>query len=153
MQLFFSQEANDENVVKLSEQRDEFGLRKINISHSIPTDEINVHQSRLEALLGRSVEGMNLDRLGEEHVHTGRHPSCTTPMVNNGEYGTLDTDLRVNGFDNLYSVGSNVFPTNGVTNPTWTIMVFARRLANHVSDSGAELNKNNLDIPRTGAII
>ena len=136
VQLFFSQDHNEDNIVTLSEKRDSFGLYKININHRIVPGELVVHQDRLRALLGKNAKGLNLERLREKHVNTGLHPSCTTPIGDSGEYGTLDTDLRVNGYDNLYSVGSNVFPTNGITNPTWTIMVFARRLAAHLYNHG-----------------
>ena len=129
LELFFSQPPDDFNQVSLSSNEDEFGLKKINISHRLDAGTILGHQSQLQELLGANVQKLSLEKLGEKNVYTGLHPSCTTPIVGGETYGTLDTDLRVRGFENLYCVGSNVFPSNGITNPTWLIMVLAYRLA------------------------
>ena len=41
----------------------------------------------------------------------------------------VDADLRAHDHDNLYLVGSSVFPTSGTANPTLTIAALALRLA------------------------
>ena len=139
LELFFSQPSDDFNEVVLSKSHDEFGLNKINIRHRLNSSRFVEHQSQLRDLLGENVRNLNLSKLSEKNVYTGLHPSCTTPMSGTGEWGTLDTDLRVNGFENFYCVGSNVFPTNGITNPTWTIMVLAHRLATFLENREVEV--------------
>jgi choline dehydrogenase-like flavoprotein len=39
----------------------------------------------------------------------------------------------VDGTENLYLIGSSVFPAGGGTNPTLTIVLLALRLADHLS--------------------
>ena len=45
----------------------------------------------------------------------------------------VDPDLKVQGVDNLYVIGSAVFPTLGTANPTLTIAALALRLADHLA--------------------
>lgn len=60
------------------------------------------------------------------------HPTGTTRMAASPEHGVVDTDLRVHGMDNLYVLGSSVFPTAGHANPTQMITAFAVRLGDHL---------------------
>ena len=60
---------------------------------------------------------------------SGQHPSCTTKIGKNEKDGVVNKDLKLFGYNNMYVAGSSVFPYNGYTNPTWTIMTFAIRLA------------------------
>jgi len=46
----------------------------------------------------------------------------------------VDRDLKAWGIDNLYIVGSAVFPTLGTANPTLTIAALALRLADHLRE-------------------
>ena len=61
----------------------------------------------------------------------GQHHSGTTRMSESVENGVVDANLKVFGMDNLYIVGSSIFPTNGWVNPTYTIIVLSCRLAKH----------------------
>jgi len=63
---------------------------------------------------------------------TGNHHMGTTRMDPDPALGVVDTDLRVHGTDNLYVVGSAVFPTTGYANPTLTLVALAHRLADHL---------------------
>jgi len=53
--------------------------------------------------------------------------------------GVVDSDLKVHGVVNLFICGGSVFPTSGSGNPTWSIVAFALRLADHLGapSSGA----------------
>ena len=59
-------------------------------------------------------------------------------MKKSYELGAVDKDLSVYGIKNLFTVGSHVFPQNGVTNPTWTIMTLAYRLAINLSQNNSK---------------
>ena len=59
----------------------------------------------------------------------GLHPSCTTKIGDSPENGVVNSDLKLFNYDNIYVCGSSVFPFNGYTNPTWTIMTLALRLS------------------------
>jgi choline dehydrogenase-like flavoprotein len=67
------------------------------------------------------------DAMGTWH-HIG-----TTRMSDKPSGGVVDTDLKVHEVDNLYVVGSSVFPTGGAAAPTLTIVALSLRLADHLS--------------------
>jgi choline dehydrogenase-like flavoprotein len=50
--------------------------------------------------------------------------------------GVVDADLKVHGVVNLFICGGSVFPTSGSGNPTWSIVAFALRLAEHLGAPG-----------------
>ncbi|MEQ8717548.1 MAG: GMC family oxidoreductase [Acidimicrobiales bacterium] len=63
----------------------------------------------------------------------GYHHMGTTRMHPDPARGVVDADCRVHDLDNLYVAGSSVFPTSGVTNPTFTLVALALRLADHLA--------------------
>jgi choline dehydrogenase-like flavoprotein len=67
-----------------------------------------------------------------EHVVGGPHHMGTTRMAADPGRGVVDADCRVHSSDNLYVLGSSVFPTGGYANPTLTIVALALRLADHL---------------------
>jgi choline dehydrogenase-like flavoprotein len=67
-----------------------------------------------------------------DHVVGGPHHMGTTRMAADPERGVVDADCRVHSSDNLYVLGSSVFPTGGYANPTFTIVALALRLADHL---------------------
>jgi hypothetical protein len=62
----------------------------------------------------------------------GTHQIGTTRMGENSSEGVVDRNLRVFDVENLYVVGSSVFPTSGQANPTFTAVALAIRLAKHL---------------------
>lgn len=65
-------------------------------------------------------------------VPNGHHMG-TTRMSSNADEGVVDKDLKVHSFDNLFVLGSSVFPSGGISNPTFTIIALAMRLAAHLA--------------------
>jgi choline dehydrogenase-like flavoprotein len=64
------------------------------------------------------------------------HPMGSTRMHEDPRQGVVDADLRVHGVDNLYVVGSSVYPNgHGYANPTLTLLALALRLADHLRRS------------------
>ena len=55
-------------------------------------------------------------------------------MGNNEKNSVVDKNLKINSTKNIFICGSSVFPVNGITNPTWTIMTLANRLAKFLSE-------------------
>ena len=43
--------------------------------------------------------------------------------------GEVSSDCNIIGIKNLFMIGTNIYPTVGVTNPTWTLMVLSKRLS------------------------
>jgi hypothetical protein len=57
-----------------------------------------------------------------------------TRMSARPEDGVLDRNLAVHGFDDLFVASSSAFVTSGQANPTFMIVAFALRLADHLSE-------------------
>ncbi|NOQ74826.1 MAG: hypothetical protein GQ574_22620 [Crocinitomix sp.] len=64
-------------------------------------------------------------------VYNGHH-LCTTRMSARAEDGVVDMNLKVHSMNNLYCAGSSVWSTPGVSNPTFSIVAFSIRLAEHL---------------------
>src|SRR5262249_38113186 len=61
------------------------------------------------------------------------HHIGTTRMSGQPHDGVVDKNLKVHTLDKLYVAGSSVFPTGGISNPTFTIVTLSIRLAEHLS--------------------
>ncbi len=62
----------------------------------------------------------------------GCHQAGTTRMSARPEDGVVDANLTVHGLSNLNVISSSVFVTSGHANPTFMIVAFALRLAEHL---------------------
>ena len=69
------------------------------------------------------------NQLDERNIYSGLKPSCSTPMKSNPFPGEVSSDCNIMGIKNLFMIGTNIYPTIGVTNPTWTLMVLSKRLS------------------------
>lgn len=69
-------------------------------------------------------------RLGDQYHHLGG-----TRMDRAERLGVVDLDCRVHGVDNLYVASGSTFPCGGCSNPTFTIMALAVRLAEHLASA------------------
>jgi choline dehydrogenase-like flavoprotein len=67
----------------------------------------------------------------------GLHIAGTARMGTDPRTSVVDRDLRAHDHDNLWIIGSSVFPTIGLTNPTLTIAALAIRLGDHLGRAGA----------------
>ena len=91
---------------------------------------------------GKAMQQALAEALGRIDRHSplrgGSHHLCgTTRMSRDPDEGVVDADLRVWGTDNLYLLGSNVFPTSMTVPPTLVVVALALRLAARWSDGGA----------------
>jgi choline dehydrogenase-like flavoprotein len=57
------------------------------------------------------------------------HPMGGTRMGTSPDNSVVDKNLRVHGVNNLFVASCSVFPSGGSSNPTFTMMALARRLA------------------------
>jgi choline dehydrogenase-like flavoprotein len=97
---------------------------------------------RLRQLLRASIENGGFGRLVEDpdvdengwprSFEGGRHHMGTTRMHVDPKRGVVDSDCRVHGIENLFVVGSSVFPSAGYANPTLTIVALTLRLADNL---------------------
>jgi choline dehydrogenase-like flavoprotein len=73
------------------------------------------------------------DPLISAHPIGGYHHMGATRMSEDPRHGVTDSTGRVHAVENLYVVGSSVFPTSGWANPTLTIAALALRTAELLS--------------------
>jgi choline dehydrogenase-like flavoprotein len=63
------------------------------------------------------------------------HQMGTTRMSFLPKDGVVDHNLKIHGVHNLYIAGSSVYPTGGGCNPTFTLVMLALRLGQHLNSS------------------
>ncbi len=133
------QAPNPESRITLSEDRDELGMRRVDLSWSYSADDFAGMRRSIEFLrkeLGRAGVGRVQYAGGPgdylARFNASRHHIGSTRMHRQPQRGVVDADCRVHGVRNLYTAGSSVFPTGGIANPTLTILALAARLSDHL---------------------
>jgi choline dehydrogenase-like flavoprotein len=123
----------EHNFVDLDpELKDYFGSPAPRISLSISEYEAAGIQA------ARRMQTQLLEAFGVMHLEvnptTGfmAHPAGTCRMGAEPATSVVDPNLRCQDVRNLYLVGTPVFVTGGLANPTLTIGAFALRLADHL---------------------
>jgi hypothetical protein len=135
-EFFFSQSPSFKNRIYLTKKIDKFGLKTVNIKWNLQKDDLKNYKELIE----KSSNNKNILLDKEDFKNNfyknglaGQHPSCTTKIGKNDKDGVVNKNLKLFGYNNMYVVGSSVFPYNGYTNPTWTIMTLALRLARRLT--------------------
>lgn len=132
---------NRESRVALSDEKDRFGKRKVNVEWRLSDLErrtIHHYQRTLGEEFGRLGIGrvrIGLEERGDNwppNLDGGHHHMGTTRMHDDAKKGVVDRNCRVHGIENLYVAGSSVFPTFGNANPTLTIVALALRLSDQL---------------------
>jgi choline dehydrogenase-like flavoprotein len=137
------QSANPDSRVTLAASRDRFGLRRLSLDWAL--SDLDRHTIRTAALeTGRALARHNVGRLRlepymdadlntiSENCVGQNHHMCTTRMSDSPATGVVNRDCRLHGVENLYIGGSSVFASAGASNPTYTIVKLALRLADHL---------------------
>jgi choline dehydrogenase-like flavoprotein len=137
------QAPNPESRVYLSAERDELGLPRLALDWRVTELDLRTWRRLAEVSaaeferLGLGTVDLDLDRLPEDPaevtglVDAGHHMG-TTRMADDPRHGVVDSDCRVHGIANLFIASSSVFPTSGFSNPTYTIIALALRLADEL---------------------
>jgi len=131
-EYFFSQSPNIKNRIYLTNNLDKFGLKKIDIEWDLQNEDLKNYIDLIKKSSKNKKILINKDVFLKKFYKNGlagQHPSCTTKIGKSHKDGVVNKDLKLFGYNNMYVVGSSVFPYNGYTNPTWTIMTLALRLA------------------------
>tara|TARA_B100000787_G_C16198971_1_gene303216 strand:+ start:1642 stop:3039 length:1398 start_codon:yes stop_codon:yes gene_type:complete len=131
-EFFFSQNPNSKNQIYLTNKFDKFGLKKAVIKWDLQKDDLKHYAELLNKspkIGSISIKIKSFQDTFYKNGLSGLHPSCTTKIGLNDKVGVVNKDLKLFGYENIHVVGSSVFPYNGYTNPTWTIMTLALRLA------------------------
>lgn len=144
------QAPNPASRVLLTSQRDALGMPRLALDwRTTPLDVesvgglvtlLDVELRRLglgrverAAWLDEPHDGWRTDPLISSHPIGGYHHMGTTRMSDDPKQGVTDAFGRVHGVENLYVVGSSVFPTSGWANPTLTIAALALRTSDHIA--------------------
>ncbi len=140
------QTLNRDSRVALSDKRDRFGLRQLKLDWRLSNIDGETLRVAAEEM-GRAMARHDIGRLHldpwvasdpiqvpiSEESGGSSHHMCTTRMSADPAAGVVDADCRVHGIDNLFIGGSSVFASPGVSNPTFTIVQLALRLAEHLN--------------------
>ncbi len=129
--------------VELIDARDGFGMRRLRI-------DVRFSEADVDGVLqAHAAWDAHLRRFGcgeveyltdsvaasvSSQLGAGFHQAGTTRMSEDPEDGVLTRDLAVHGYDDLYVVSSSAFVTSGQANSTFNIVLFALRLAHHLTD-------------------
>ena len=135
----FEQAPSAESRVRLSEERDALGQRRVVLDWRLGALERDSLRRTLE-ILAEDLAAAGTARVriedasaaGAPEFTGGEHHMGTTRMSGDPSTGVVDRDCRVHGIENLYVAGSSVFPTVGWANPTLTIVALSLRLADHL---------------------
>lgn len=127
----------DSRVTLRHDDRDRFGLPRLQVDwrvgESTRRSQLRMHELVRARLAAVGITTFTSELLDEPDrdvpILDMRHPSGTTRMAASPTDGVVDRDCRVHGVDNLYVMGSSVFPTVGHFNPTFVIVALAVRLA------------------------
>ena len=135
------QEPNPDSRVTVTDQRDHFDQPKLSVSWKATEQDfaaIEGSYRELDAALrdagvGRIDFGQrDLGELLRRCGPVGGHHIGTARMSCDDRTGVVDSECRVFEVDNLYVVGSAVFPTCSHANPTLTALALTLRLADHL---------------------
>jgi choline dehydrogenase-like flavoprotein len=136
-----------ESRIRLAEETDALGMRKAILDWRISDDERECLHSYAQVLESLFREN-NLATIRWKPPITAKgdfwhggnrldtfHMMGGTRMGVNPATSVVDSSLKVHGLENLYIVSCSVFPTGGSSNPTFTMMALALRLADRLQVS------------------
>ncbi len=138
---YFEMTPNPNSRITLSDTKDPvFGQPQTRIDWQFSEGDEHTYQQTTQLFksavnqLGGDVSFIAWDSIKNQVVVNGHHIG-TTRMSNDPEQGVVDANLKVHSLDNLYVAGSSVFPSTGVSNPTFTIITLSIRLAEHITQA------------------
>jgi choline dehydrogenase-like flavoprotein len=122
-----------ENRIELVSEKDEFGLPLGRLTHGFDDAAVALWNANLE-------EGQKAAKAaGAKEVWVGRAAIPTTHLHGGTIMGTSAANSVVNGYGqchevpNLYIAGPSIFPTEGASNPTYTIFAVSLRGAEQLA--------------------
>ncbi|MBL8262571.1 MAG: GMC family oxidoreductase [Xanthomonadaceae bacterium] len=137
-QCYFEMASNPDSRITLLDTVDEvFGLPQARIDWQLSAFDQKTYEvtgalySAAVAAHGGSASITPWPQVVAQLTVNGHHIG-TTRMSEDPADGVVDANLKVHGIDNLYVAGSSVFPSTGISNPTFTIIALSIRLADHL---------------------
>ena len=134
---------NAESRLQLSQDVDALGIPRVELDWRLSNKDVSGLRNAVKAVaceLGAANIGRLCFPVSDSEIVTlsdmTAHHIGTTRMDNDPQLGVVDANLKCHDLDNLYIVGSSVFPTSGTANPTLTIVALSIRLADHLKEKG-----------------
>jgi choline dehydrogenase-like flavoprotein len=129
------QAPNPDSRVSLSDERDDFGQRRLKVDWRY-TDIDSRNLTRTAGAIGQALSQSGAGKVrsipAADPKATGGHHMGTTRMAASASAGVVDANCRVHGVGNLFIASSSVFPTCSYANPTLMALGLAIRLADHL---------------------
>jgi choline dehydrogenase-like flavoprotein len=124
-----------ENRVELANDKDEFGMPKARLIHSFDDDAVALWNANFDL-------GMKIAKAtNAKEVWPGKGPVMPTAHLHGGAImGTGSADSVVNSYGqtheipNLWMAGPCIFPSEGASNPTYTILAVSLRGAENLRE-------------------
>ena len=155
LEVRIEQLPNPDSRVTLGAGRDAFGQRRAHLdwrltetdwrTFRVMADRVGAELARLG--LGRlsrapwldgpataGPESAGLNRVWPDDLVGGHHHMGTTRMSADPAKGVVDRNLKSHAKDNLWDLGSSVYPTSSQVNPTMTVLALALRRAEHLKE-------------------
>ncbi len=130
IEAWFEEDVNYNSTVKFSDKNWFNGkLNKLDVQYKYEMPNYKDLKNELNKYTKSNLYKFNKSQLNESNIYSGLKPSCSTPMKLNPVKGEVSSECNINGVNNLFMLGTNIYPTIGVTNPTWTLMVLSKRLS------------------------
>ena len=137
-QYYFEQAPNPDSRIRLADTVDPvFGQRQTWATWQLSDTDQKTYEQTTKLFqtavgnLGGTFSFPSWDFIKSSLVVNGHHMG-TTRMSSLAKDGVVDPNLRVHSMKNLYVAGASVFPSAGISNPTFTIIMFSIRLAEHL---------------------
>jgi glucose dehydrogenase len=127
IEAIFEQRPQHHNRLLPSNTRDRFGMALPQLRYRLDEQDLAAIQH------GRALMSRLADSLGPVDRRTSLRPGSHhllggARMTRDGHQGVVDADLKVRDTDNLYLLGSAVFPSGLTVPPTLVIVALAHRL-------------------------
>lgn len=118
------------NQLRLLDERDEFGMPVCEIVHAHETNARRLFDAA--AVQGRAI----MEAAGAEESWVGpratAHIMGGTIMGDDPRTSVVNSYGRAHDIENLVLAGPGTFPTGGVVNPTFTLVAWTQRAADHL---------------------
>jgi choline dehydrogenase-like flavoprotein len=130
--IFGEELPNLENRIELVSEKDAFGMPLARLVHSYDEDAVAVWNANVE-------EGQKAAKAaGAKEAWAGRviptsHLLGGTIMGTGASNSVVDSYGQTHEVSNLYVAGPGIFPTEGASNPTYTILALSLRGAEHLA--------------------
>jgi choline dehydrogenase-like flavoprotein len=130
---------NIENRVELTSAKDEFGMPLGKLVHSFDENAVALWNANLE--MGLKVAKAS----GAKEAWSARGAIPTSHLLGGTIMGTSATNSVVNSYGqsheipNLWIAGPGIFPTEGASNPTFTIFALSQRGAERMASQWGTL--------------